>query len=176
CFCKDGGYAGDSLLLALSTQSKTLQTRASFPNTPANSTFLSQPIHSPCQPSVSQIPQTQNPNAIIFTDPTSLRPMEIPNTLIYQKPTIPLMKNPKFLQKKGHPNVKNLHLTQPTYVAHKTQSKNWNRTKGPFRLWPNFKRRSVPTNEIRENHKVSPLGLYTKAKVQRTSPPKKLRW
>jgi hypothetical protein len=43
-----------------------------------------------------------------------------------------------------------------------------------FRLWPNFEKRSVWTNENVEMFKV-PLGLHTKAEVQRTSPPKEPR-
>ena len=41
---------------------------------------------------------------------------------------------------------------------------------------PNFNRRSVLTNENAEMPKVHPLGLPLEAEVQRTWPPKELRW
>jgi hypothetical protein len=37
-------------------------------------------------------------------------------------------------------------------------------SKGRFRLWPNFERRSVWTNENVEMSKVRPLGLHTRGR------------
>ena len=47
--------------------------------------------------------------------------------------------------------------------------------KGQFRLWPNFERRSVWTNENVELPKVRPLGLHTRGRSPKGVPPKEPR-
>ena len=54
------------------------------------------------------------------------------------------------------------HMFRKRIVTLREQQKFHEVTKGRFRQWPNFERRSVWTNENAEMSKVRPLGLHTR--------------